>query len=163
MRAYRRVSALRTARSYLAGPLFTPRISQCILYSHLGLARRARAAAMASHTACLFGRDAYEYMSAVGWSDGLPLVPPTRARVAHMLTGTARNPHQILGHCAPMYGEVTVEKVAINSVMAGRGGGCRTSAWRARARGEGGGGAPSAAGFHDAPRPQPLRRAERGG
>ena len=65
------------------------------------------------------GRDVFAHMSAEGWSDGLPVVPPTPTRVAHMLTGTMRNPDEILGHCAPMYGEVTVEKVAINSVLAG--------------------------------------------
>ena len=74
---------------------------------------------MASRTACPAGRDVFEYMSEQGWSDGLPLVPPTPTRVAHMLTGTMRNPNEVLGHCAPMYGEVTIEKVAINSVMAG--------------------------------------------
>ena len=74
---------------------------------------------MASRTACPAGRDVFEYMSEQGWSDGLPLVPPTPARVKHMLTGTARNPAEILGHCAPIYGEVTVMKVAINAVMAG--------------------------------------------
>ena len=47
----------------------------------------------------------------------LDVAPP--ARVKHMLTGTARNPDEILGHCAPMYGEVSIEKVAINAVMAG--------------------------------------------
>ena len=76
---------------------------------------------MASRTACPAGRDVFEYMSEQGWSDGLPLVPPTPARVKHMLTGTARNPDEILGHCAPMYGEVSIEKVAINAVMAGCG------------------------------------------
>ena len=63
--------------------------------------------------------DVHEHMSEQGWSDGLPLVPPTKARVKHMLTGTARDAIEVLGHCAPMYGEVTVEKVAINAVMAG--------------------------------------------
>ena len=53
---------------------------------------------MASRTACPAGRDVFEYMSEQGWSDGLPLVPPTPARVKHMLTGTARNPDEILGH-----------------------------------------------------------------
>lgn len=58
-------------------------------------------------------------MHAAGWSDGLPLVPPTRARVERMLSGTARPRDDELGHCPPMYQPVTVEMVAVNAVMAG--------------------------------------------
>lgn len=65
------------------------------------------------------GADANEFMVSRGWSDGLPLVPPTSARVEKMLCGTASARTRVLGQCAPMFGEVTVEKVAINAVMAG--------------------------------------------
>lgn len=54
-----------------------------------------------------------------GWSDGLPLVPPTEARVLRMLSGTPRPPDEVLGLVPPDYAECTVEKVAINAVMAG--------------------------------------------
>jgi hypothetical protein len=54
-----------------------------------------------------------------GWSDGLPVVPPTELRVARMLAGTARRPDEVLGLIPPNMGEGTVEKVAINAVMAG--------------------------------------------
>ena len=54
-----------------------------------------------------------------GWSDGLPLVPPTEARVLRMLEGTRRAPHELIGIIPPNQGECTVEKVAINAVMAG--------------------------------------------
>lgn len=53
------------------------------------------------------------------WSDGLPLVPPTEERVLRMLAGTSRPPHEVVGLIPPDYAECTVEKVAINAVMAG--------------------------------------------
>jgi hypothetical protein len=54
-----------------------------------------------------------------GWSDGLPLVPPTQARVLRMLTGTTRDPQEVIGRIPSDLAECTVEKVAINAVMAG--------------------------------------------
>src|SRR5688572_3919452 len=54
-----------------------------------------------------------------GWTDGLPVVPPTEARVLRMLGGTARDPAEIIGLIPPNQIECTVEKVAINAVMAG--------------------------------------------
>ena len=54
-----------------------------------------------------------------GWSDGLPVVPPTEARVLRMLEGTGRAPDEIVATVPPDLAEVTVEQVAINAVMAG--------------------------------------------
>lgn len=54
-----------------------------------------------------------------GWADGLPVVPPTRHRVEEMLSATSRNAQDVLGLVAPNDGAATVEKVAINAVMAG--------------------------------------------
>lgn len=54
-----------------------------------------------------------------GWSDGLPVVPPTPERVWRMLQGTARRPDDILGLMPPDLVPCTVEKVAINAVLAG--------------------------------------------
>jgi hypothetical protein len=54
-----------------------------------------------------------------GWSDGLPLVPPTETRVLRMLAGTTRAPADVVGIIPPNKVECTVEKVAINAVMAG--------------------------------------------
>ena len=51
--------------------------------------------------------------------DGLPLVPPTPDRVKWMLTGTSRSPDEVLGKCPLKLGTVTIEKIAINAVMAG--------------------------------------------
>jgi len=54
-----------------------------------------------------------------GWGDGLPIVPPTRQRVDLMLKNTRREPHDIVARVAPGYGAATVERIAINAVMAG--------------------------------------------
>ena len=53
------------------------------------------------------------------WGDGLPLVPPTRERVDWMLSGTKRSPEEIIGKVAPKMGMATIEKIAVNAVMAG--------------------------------------------
>jgi hypothetical protein len=54
-----------------------------------------------------------------GWSDGLPLVPPTPERVLRMLEGTRRDPAETLGLVPPDLVPCSVEKVAINALMAG--------------------------------------------
>lgn len=54
-----------------------------------------------------------------GWTDGLPVVPPTPERVLRMLAGTTRRPDEILGLVPPDLAPCSVEKVAINAVMAG--------------------------------------------
>lgn len=53
------------------------------------------------------------------WGDGLPLVPPTPEKVKWMLSGTKRSPDEVLGTINPKQGTVTIEKIAINAVMAG--------------------------------------------
>jgi hypothetical protein len=63
--------------------------------------------------------DEHEAMDARGWSDGLPLVPPTEERVLRMLDGTARDPEEVVGLVPPDLAPATVEKIAVNAVMAG--------------------------------------------
>jgi hypothetical protein len=57
------------------------------------------------------------------WTDGLPIVLPTEERVAAMLAGTSRKPDEVVGRMRPTSTreawEYTVEKVAVNAVMAG--------------------------------------------
>jgi hypothetical protein len=60
-----------------------------------------------------------DYFHSKGYTDGLPIVPPTEARVRAMLAGTRRRPEESLGRIQPTDHEATVEKVAINAVMAG--------------------------------------------
>jgi hypothetical protein len=54
-----------------------------------------------------------------GWSDGLPVTPPTDERVVRMLKGTPRRPGEVVGRIPPNLAECTIEKVAINAVLAG--------------------------------------------
>jgi hypothetical protein len=54
-----------------------------------------------------------------GWSDGLPVVPPTDLRIARMLGGTTRKANEVLGLIPPNLAECTVEKAAVNAVLAG--------------------------------------------
>jgi hypothetical protein len=63
--------------------------------------------------------DEFEAMFDRGWSDGLPVVPPSEARVLRMLEGTDRSPDEIVAVVPPDLVECTVEKVAINAVLAG--------------------------------------------
>jgi len=54
-----------------------------------------------------------------GWGDGFPLWAPTRQRVDEMLAGTSKSPSQVVAVLSPGMGLATVEKIAINAVMAG--------------------------------------------
>ena len=63
--------------------------------------------------------DEFEAMFARGWTDGLPVVPPTCERVLRMLTGTTRAPSDVVAIVPPDLVELTVEKIAVNAVMAG--------------------------------------------
>lgn len=63
--------------------------------------------------------DVAEFMFDQGFSDGLPLVPPTPERVLRMLSGTQRDPQEVIALMPPNMGEATIEKIAINAVMAG--------------------------------------------
>lgn len=54
-----------------------------------------------------------------GWSDGLPVVPPTPLRVMRMLSGSDRDAAEIIGKVPPDNVPCSIEKIAINAVMAG--------------------------------------------
>jgi len=54
-----------------------------------------------------------------GWTDGLPIMLPTEERVQEMLARSGWDPETLLGLVPPCLGEATVEKVAVNAVMAG--------------------------------------------
>ena len=56
-----------------------------------------------------------------GWTDGLPVVPPTPERVDKMIAGAGFDGDEFLGLIEPREGQATVAKVAINAVMAGCG------------------------------------------
>jgi hypothetical protein len=54
-----------------------------------------------------------------GWGDGLPLIPPTEERVREWVAASGHFPEEVIGAIAPRNGRATVEKIAINAVMAG--------------------------------------------
>jgi hypothetical protein len=78
--------------------------------SHRLKARRVDLADLEDEMEALFDR---------GWTDGLPVVPPTERRVLRMLEGTTRAADEIVALVPPDLVECTVEKVAINAVLAG--------------------------------------------
>jgi hypothetical protein len=63
--------------------------------------------------------DEFEFFLEKQWSDGLPVVTPTEARVQHMLTGTHRSPDEAVGNIPPAMEPATVRTIAIHAVMAG--------------------------------------------
>jgi hypothetical protein len=63
--------------------------------------------------------DEMETCFSQGWTDGLPVVPPTEVRVVRMLEGTTRSPDERVGTIPPNQEPCTVEKAAVNAVLAG--------------------------------------------
>jgi hypothetical protein len=63
--------------------------------------------------------DVLEFCFQQGWTDGLPVVPPTEARVRAMLEAARLEPDHVVGHVEHRAVTITAEKVAINAVMAG--------------------------------------------
>lgn len=59
------------------------------------------------------------YFHEQGMTDGLPIMPPTPEAVRRMLMYTDRDPQEVVGILPPRKGQATVEKIAINAVMAG--------------------------------------------
>ena len=61
----------------------------------------------------------YEYASQEGWIDGLPIIPPTRQRVERMVAGSGRAAQDEVAVIPPDRAPATIEKIAVNAVMAG--------------------------------------------
>lgn len=59
------------------------------------------------------------WMYAHGWTNGTPVVPPTAEAVEAMLKGTDLPKDHVVAELPPLMGKATVEKIAINGVMAG--------------------------------------------
>jgi hypothetical protein len=62
---------------------------------------------------------AQELCEVRGWTDGLPVIPPTRERITAMLEAAGLAPDAQLAYIEDRQVRVTAEKVAINAVMAG--------------------------------------------
>ena len=63
--------------------------------------------------------DAFDTLYARGVTDGLPVIPPTAARVEAAIAASGRKRDELIALVAPRLGRGTVEKIAINAVMAG--------------------------------------------
>ncbi len=61
----------------------------------------------------------FHFVSARAWSDGLPVLPPTRAMVAAMIGASGLERDLVLGIVPPLNGIATIEKIGANAVMAG--------------------------------------------
>jgi thiol-disulfide isomerase/thioredoxin len=90
-----------------------PGIYERLLAEAEGGPIRARRIEIAGHD------DEFEFMFDQGFTDGLPVVPPTPERVVRMLAGTRRDPQELIAVVPPNMAPCTIEKVAINAVLAG--------------------------------------------
>ncbi|MGE4112167.1 MAG: UGSC family (seleno)protein, partial [Burkholderiales bacterium] len=63
--------------------------------------------------------DEFEFFLEKEWSDGLPVVTPTEARVQQMLAGTRRDPEEMIGNIPPAMEPATVRTGAIHAGLAG--------------------------------------------
>jgi hypothetical protein len=72
-----------------------------------------------SHWAVANGTDLVEYYFEHGWSDGLPVVPPTPEKIAPMVEALGGDPRAVIARIPPRWGVLTCEVLAINMVMAG--------------------------------------------
>ena len=68
------------------------------------------------HVSC---ENTQDELAAAGLTDGLPVMPPTAERVAHMLKACRLDPAKVLAVLSPSYRQATWQDVAINAVMAG--------------------------------------------
>jgi hypothetical protein len=63
--------------------------------------------------------EVYRHFYKKGWAYGMPIIPPTEEAVKEMLTGTDLPPDHVVAEIPPRLGKATVEKIAVNAVMAG--------------------------------------------
>ena len=64
-------------------------------------------------------QDTLAFAYEAGWTDGLPVVPPTVERVRDFVDASGRSALDVVGEIPPRGGRATVEKLAANAVMAG--------------------------------------------
>ncbi|MBI3067526.1 MAG: hypothetical protein HYY79_01140, partial [Betaproteobacteria bacterium] len=62
---------------------------------------------------------AYEHAYEQGWTDGLPIIPPSAEAVARFIAASGRAAGELIGILPPRKGRATVEVIAVNAVMAG--------------------------------------------
>lgn len=109
-----------------AGACFVSRVdSQCPPdYTPVNLGHEELPSIMVSPDAVNLGDatsvgDAIELMFETGWTDGLPVVPPTEDRVKRFVDYTGLDGQELIAELPPLGGKATVERIAVNAVMAG--------------------------------------------
>ena len=90
-----------------------PGIAERLEAESSGSPLRARQIDIATHD------DVHEFLFDQGLTDGLPVIPPTPERVLRMIKGSHRDAQEIVADIPPNLAPATVEKIAINAVMAG--------------------------------------------
>ncbi len=83
------------------------------------LARHGETGLRSATVTLPFPEDPFEVMFERGWTDGLPVVPPTPARVLRMLDHVREAGRDVLGAIPPSGAPCSVEQAAVNAVMAG--------------------------------------------
>jgi hypothetical protein len=83
--------------------------------TNIRIEQTAEAALWAPRDASQF----FDFVTARGWSDGLPVLPPTPEAVDAMMAASALSAATVLGTMPPLNGITTVEKIAANAVMSG--------------------------------------------
>ena len=63
--------------------------------------------------------DPIELMFETGWTDGLPVVPPTGEKVEEFVIASGKDASTLIAELPPLGGKATVERIAVNAVMAG--------------------------------------------
>ena len=84
-----------------------------------GSGRAARTRPAPARAGGVAASDPLEDLYARGLTDGLPVVPPTRERVELAVGAAGRPGDELIALVPPNYGRATVEKIAVNAVMAG--------------------------------------------
>ena len=113
LKAEPEIAALPPHRPGCGSKTYDPGMPEKLAVRFGGSVLRSRRVELAS------AEDEMEAMFDRGWTDGLPVVPPTAERVMRMLAGTTRAPDEVIAIAPPDLVECTVEKVAINAVLAG--------------------------------------------
>ncbi len=102
-----------------AGPI-VEQVARALIGATLGSVPDTSAEAPAVCHAAPDDLDAFQsWILEQGWGDGLPVIPATAERVSRMLAGTRRAPEELVAVLPPRLGQATVERIAVNAVLAG--------------------------------------------
>lgn len=100
---------------------FLPELMEALTRPLTARERYSGSAEVSRSSEPVYGTRRYieEYFYCKGWTNGSPIVLPTEENVAEMLRGTDLPREHVVGILPPRMGKATVEKIAVNAVMAG--------------------------------------------